>query len=131
MRRTRRARRAATTARGLAILLAGAGVTHFLRPRVYDGIVPEALPTRATTIGSGVAEVAVAAALAVPRTRRIGGFAAAALFVAVFPANLKMARDLLDDPRSQRRMRVAALLRLPLQVPLVRWGLRVGMDTRP
>lgn len=113
------------------MLLGAAGVTHFLRPRVYDGIVPEALPARATTLVSGAAELVVAAGLAVPQTRPLAGAAAAALFVAVFPANLSMARRLLDDPRSPRAMRVVALLRLPLQVPLVRWAVRVATDSRP
>jgi uncharacterized membrane protein len=51
--------------------------------------------------------------------------AAAALFVAVFPANVKMARDLLDKPTSSRRSRIVSVLRLPLQVPLVVWAARV------
>jgi uncharacterized membrane protein len=34
------------SALGLAALLAGAGVTHFLRPRPYDAIIPSALPGR-------------------------------------------------------------------------------------
>jgi uncharacterized membrane protein len=97
-----------------------------LRPRTFDPIVPRPLPPRATTYASGVAELAIAAGLAVPRTRRIAGLAAAALFVAVFPANLKMARDLLDDPSSPRPMRIVSLLRLPLQLPLISWALAVG-----
>src|SRR3712207_6911229 len=40
----------------------------------------------AWTYASGVAELAVAAAVAHPGTRRVGGFAAAALFAAGFPA---------------------------------------------
>lgn len=103
---------------------------HMIRPRTFDGIVPDALPARATTYASGAAEIALAVGLLVPQTRRIAGLSAAALFVAVFPANLKMARDLLDDPSSPRRMRIIALLRLPLQVPLVRWALGVGRDAR-
>ncbi len=57
----------------LAVLLGGAGVTHFLRPRGYDRIVPAGLPPRITTLASGVAELAVAAGLAVPATRRASG----------------------------------------------------------
>lgn len=110
----------------LAVVLGGAGVTHFLRPRGYDRIVPEGLPPRVTTLASGVAELGIATGLVVPATRRAAGMAAAALFVAVFPANLKMARDLLDSPRSTRTMRIVSVLRLPLQAPLVAWALRVG-----
>jgi uncharacterized membrane protein len=122
-RRSDRARRASRTAAALAVLLGGAGATHFLRPRGYDRIVPAGLPPRTTTLASGVAELGIAAALA---TRRAAGLAAAALFVAVFPANVTMARDLLDSPRSTRAARLVAVVRLPLQAPLVAWALRVG-----
>ncbi|MEK6342647.1 MAG: hypothetical protein V4737_02235 [Curtobacterium sp.] len=126
MRRRERTRRANRTAAALAVVLGGAAVTHFLRPRTYDRIVPEALPPRLTTLLSGVAELGIAAGLAVPRTRRAAGWAAGALFLAVFPANVKMARDLLDSPRSSRAMRLVSVLRLPLQAPLVWWAARVG-----
>jgi len=110
----------------LAVVLGGAGATHFLRPRGYDRIVPAGLPPRTTTLASGIAELGIAAGLAVPGTRRAAGLAAAALFVAVFPANVKMARDLLDSPRSTRASRLVAVVRLPLQAPLVAWALRVS-----
>ncbi|KTR10904.1 DoxX family protein [Curtobacterium luteum] len=126
MRRRERTRRANRTAAALAVVLGGAGVTHFLRPRTYDRIVPEALPPRLTTLLSGVAELGIAAGLAVPGTRRAAGWAAGALFLAVFPANVKMAKDLLDSPRSTRTMRLVSVLRLPLQAPLVWWAARVG-----
>src|SRR3954452_3413169 len=79
----------------LAGLLATAGIAHALAPRQYDALVPRSLPgpPRFWTYASGAAELATAAAIAVPRTRRAGGLAAAALFAAVFPANVKMARD--------------------------------------
>ncbi len=108
----------------LAIFLAVAGTTHFVAPGFYDRIVPHALPGRARTytLVSGACELACAAAIAHPRTRRMGAGAAAALFVAVFPANLQMA---IDD-RS-----VPSYVRLPLQAPLVAWALRVRRSSRP
>ncbi|GAA1333872.1 DoxX family protein [Saccharothrix algeriensis] len=113
------------SARALAGLLGAAGALHFARPRPYDAIVPRSLPgkPRTWTYASGVAEVAVAA----PRTRRLGGLLAAGFFAAVFPANVKMAWDL----RSKSpRTRVIAFGRLPLQVPLVLWALRVRRSAR-
>ena len=106
----------------LAGVLLGAGVTHFVRPEFYDALVPPLLPgsTRAWVYGSGVVELAVGAAVAAPATRRQGALAAAALFVAVFPGNVWMAVEPGDVPRW------AALARLPLQVPLVLWALRVA-----
>lgn len=113
------------SARMLALLLAGAGVTHLAAPRQYDAIVPRSLPgsPRTWTYASGAVELAVAAAVAVPRTRRVGGLLAAGLFAAVFPANVKMALDWNDRPTPQRTV---AWARLPLQAPLIAWGLRVG-----
>jgi uncharacterized membrane protein len=106
----------------LAALLAVAGTSHLLRPAWYDGLVPPLLPgtARTWTLGSGVVELAVAGLVAGPRTRRVGGLAAAALFVAVFPGNVWMAVEPGGVPRW------LALVRLPLQLPLVLWGLQVA-----
>ncbi|GLY79711.1 DoxX family protein [Actinoallomurus iriomotensis] len=116
------------SALGLAALLAGAGVTHFLRPRPYDAIIPSRLPgpPRAWTYVSGLAELACAAAVAAPRTRRAGALAAAGLFAGVFPANVKMAYDWRHRALPYRAV---AYGRLPLQVPLVLWGLSVARDS--
>jgi uncharacterized membrane protein len=109
----------------LAALLAGAGITHFAVPRPYDTIVPRQLPgsPRAWTYASGAAELAVAAAITGRRTRRWGGLAAAALFTAVFPANVQMAADWRHRPAP---LRAIAYGRLPLQIPLIRLALRVA-----
>ncbi|GAA3439427.1 DoxX family protein [Kutzneria kofuensis] len=109
----------------LSTLLAIAGVTHFACPKPYDRIVPTVLPgeARTWTYLSGVAELAVAVAVAAPRTRRLGGLAAAALFTAVFPANIKMALDARGLSKGEQLATVARLL---LQVPLVIWALRVS-----
>ncbi|MFD9691706.1 hypothetical protein ACFWXO_38775 [Kitasatospora sp. NPDC059088] len=115
------------SARLLSGLLLGAGVAHFAVPRPFDAIVPRALPGRPRdwTHLSGLAELAVGAAVAHPRTRRAGALAAAALFTAVLPANVRMARDWRTRPAP---LRAAAVARVPLQVPLVLWALRVARD---
>ncbi|WP_320776379.1 hypothetical protein [Streptomyces sp. CRN 30] len=105
----------------LAGLLATAGIAHFAAPRVFDSIVPRALPgtPRAWTYASGAAELALAAGIALPRTRPLAARTAAAFFVGVFPANVKMAVDWRHRPTPQR---AAAYGRLPLQLPLVLWA---------
>ncbi|WP_433297251.1 DoxX family protein [Actinoplanes sp. CA-030573] len=110
---------------GLAGLLATTGTLHFLVPGPFDSIVPRSLPgsPRTWTYLSGAAELAVAAAVALPRTRRAGALAAAALFVGVFPANVKMAVDWRKAPPARRAI---AYGRLPLQIPLVLWARRVA-----
>ncbi|MDX3314323.1 DoxX family protein [Streptomyces sp. NPDC054884] len=112
----------------LAGLLATAGVAHFAAPRSFDATVPRALPgsPRAWTYASGVAELALAAGVALPRTRKAAALATAAFFVGVFPANVKMAWDWRNRPTA---LKAAAIGRLPLQAPLVMWARSVANGT--
>jgi uncharacterized membrane protein len=105
-------------ARTLAALLTVTGSPHFLTPKPFDGIVPKVLPgsPRFWTYASGAAEFATALALANRGTRRLGGVAAAALFIGVLPAKVQMALDWRDKPAAARAL---AWGRLPLQAPLV------------
>jgi uncharacterized membrane protein len=111
----------------LAGLLATAGVAHFASPKQFDATIPSALPgsPRVWTYASGVVELALAAGIAAPRTRRTAALAAAGFFVGVFPANVKMALDWRDRPTPQK---AAAICRLPLQVPLVLWARNVAKN---
>ena len=110
---------------GLAALLATSGVLHFVRPKPFDSIVPRSLPgsPRTWTYLSGAAELAIAAAITHPRSRRAGGLAAAGLFIGVFPANVKMAADWRHASPAKRAI---AIGRLPLQLPLILWARRVA-----
>ena len=115
----------------LAALLGGMGVLHFVRPEPFERIVPRQLGDPAPWVyGSGAAEIACAAALLSPRTRRAGGLATAALLVGVCPGNLQMALTAMRSSRATTAHRSAALARLPLQAPLVAWALRVARDAR-
>jgi len=108
----------------LAALLLGVGSTHFLMPKPFDAIVPAELPgsARFYTYASGVAELATGALLLAPRTRRVGALAAIAVFISVFPANVNMVRLWRDKPLP---MRIGALARLPLQIPMITEALKV------
>lgn len=116
-------------AAGLVVLLTSTGLLHFAAPAPFDAIVPEQLPgtARTWTYLSGTAELLIAVLIADPRTRRLGGLLAALLFVAVFPANVKMAIDWPDRPAW---IRALAYGRLPLQIPLVLWALLVYRRAR-
>ena len=112
----------------LAALLTTTGTLHFVVPRTFEAIVPPQLPEpRALVYLSGAAELACAVGLVVPRTRRLAGWATAALFVAVFPGNVQMALDASD--RSEL-YRAATYARLPVQVPLVAWAVQVARFSR-
>ncbi|WP_264888484.1 hypothetical protein [Dietzia sp. NCCP-2495] len=99
--------------------LGAMGVLHFVAPKPFDGLIPPELPgsRRAWTYGSGVAELAVAGLLARPDTRALGGAAATALFVGVFPGNLQMVRAYRNKPVWPHK--VVAWGRLPLQIPMI------------
>ncbi|QIS05751.1 hypothetical protein F5X71_28685 [Nocardia brasiliensis] len=116
----------------LAALLFPMGVLHFVAPKPFDAIVPKYLPgePRSYTYASGVAEIGVAAALALPRTRGLGGRLAALLFVAVFPANVQMTVDMLGNEKLPRVVKIGSVLRLPLQLPLITQALKVSRSAR-
>lgn len=119
---TTSARRDATF---LSALCLGMGTLHFVKPEPFDGLIPRQLPgtPRQWTLGSGVVELATGALLAFPATRRLGGRAAQALFVGVFPGNVKMAIDWRNRPLGKQ---LISLGRLPLQADLVRRARRVA-----
>lgn len=111
----------------LAALLATSGTIHLVRPGVFRPLIPRALgDPDPWVLGSGVAELACAAALTLPATRRAGGVAAAALLVGVFPGNVTMAVRSRPDARSWAGRPAVAWARLPLQVPLVAWAVAVA-----
>ena len=116
----------------LSALLTVAGLAHFVATDAYTLIVPRLLPApRVWVYASGVAELACAGLLAVPRTRRLGGWCTFGLLLAVWPANVQMALDggipgrgfPLGSP-------VTAWLRVPLQLPLLYWSLSVARGGR-
>lgn len=108
------------SATALAGLLLVAGAAHFVVPRPYERIVPGLFGDPAFWVRwSGVAQLVCAGLVAHPRTRRVGAAGAAGLFLAVFPANVKMALDG-GVPYG------LAWARLPLQIPLLFWAWRVA-----
>jgi uncharacterized membrane protein len=111
--------------------LVGMGVLHFVAPKPFDTIIPEELPgtPRFYTLASGVAEVGVGALLLAPQTRRVGALSAIALFVGVFPGNVNMVRMWFKDPSKSLPMRIGAIARLPLQVPMITKAWKVYQES--
>ena len=107
----------------LSGILAVSGVVHLAKPEVYEPLMPSWVPAhRDVILASGVAELACAAGLLVPQTRKLTGYASAALLLAVYPGNLKMA----DDARRSKstKFKAIAYARLPLQAPMIKAALR-------
>jgi uncharacterized membrane protein len=112
----------------LVVLLAAAGASHLSwGRRGYRIVVPDwstrltGLSKDAIVVGSGVAELMLAGAVAsMPRERSVG-WLVAAFFVAVFPGNVHQWRTGRSAPmlRTDR----ARFVRLLLQPVLVAWAL--------
>lgn len=108
----------------LAAFFTFTGTMHFVKPRAFEAIVPPAVPRKREAVAvSGAAEIAGAAALLHPATRRFGRWWLLSLLLAVFPANVHMAvnpeqikgLDLTGIPRW------ALWARLPLQPLAMLW----------
>ena len=112
----------------LVLLLAVAGMSHLTwGRRGYRIVVPDwstrltGLSKDAVVVGSGVAELALAAAVATMPRQRSVGWLVATFFVAVFPGNVHQWRTGRSAPmlRTDR----ARFVRLLLQPLLVVWAL--------
>ncbi len=86
------ARRAARLV--LALAYVAVGVVHIRSPNGFLPIMPDWVPfPRDVVIWTGVAEIAGAIGLLIPRLRRAAAWGLAAYAVCVFPANIKHAVD--------------------------------------
>ena len=105
----------------------GSGVVHLVKPSVFERTMPKWVPAhREVIIGSGVAELVCAAGMLHPRTRKVAGYASAALLAGVFPANVQLALDL--NKTNSTPAKAAGFGRLPLQVPMIRGVLRAARE---
>ena len=103
----------------LAGILAVNGTIRLARPQTYAPLMPSWVPAhREVILGSGAAELALAAGLLAPATRRIAGWGSIALLIGVFPGNVKMATDAMKG--DNRALQAGTLARLPLQWPLIK-----------
>ena len=109
----------------LAAFFAFAGTMHFARPRLFEAIVPPPLAGRRRQVVaiSGAAELAGAAAVLHPASRRAGRWWLLALLVAVFPANVHMAvsPEQVKGLDLKKMPRWALWARLPLQPLCMLW----------
>ncbi len=102
------------------------GVVHLVKPEVFEPLIPDQLPAspRQWVLWSGVAELACAAGMLHPRTRKAAAYGSVALLAGVFPGNVKMAAD--AQRGSNTAFKAATLARLPLQAPMIRGMLEVA-----
>ena len=115
----------------LALIMMAIGVLHFAAPAGFVKIVPKALPEPELLVYvSGFFEIAGGVGLLVPRLRRAAAWGLAALFVAVFPANVNMA---VNDIQIEGLAipEIALWLRLPFQAVLVAWAVWLARADTP
>lgn len=130
---TSRSRRRAISRGVLAAFMVFMGVLHFVAIDLFVQIVPPFLPApRALVWLSAVFDVLLGAGLLVRASRRWSSFGLAALFVAIFPANIYMAVanvDIVGLPSWFPHLsETAKWVRLPVQLAFIWWALRAGRD---
>ena len=104
----------------MVLLYVAAGLNHFYNTRMYMRIMPPYIPyPLAMVYISGVCEVLFALLLLPAATQHIGAWLLIMLLVAVFPANVQMAVDFWHKHNPHLWI---AILRLPLQIPLIYWA---------
>ena len=104
----------------LALLYIAAGINHFIHPAMYIKIMPPWLPyPEALVLISGIYEVLFGLMLLVPYTRKRAAWLIILLLIAVFPANIQMLLQYIDQHHPRLWM---AVVRLPLQLLLIWWA---------
>jgi uncharacterized membrane protein len=106
----------------LAICIIVVGVTHFLVPGEYVKIVPPQLPYPLGLVYlSGFYEILGGIGLLVPPVSQAAAWGLLALFIAVYPANINMAVNLIKIEHIPNSPWVH-VVRLPLQAVLIAWA---------
>jgi len=106
----------------MVVLYVAAGINHFVRPAMYDSIMPHFLPPasyRTLVAVSGVCEVVFGLLLIPSSTRPVAAWLIIALLLAIFPANIQMTVDFM---RRHNPYTWLTWLRLPLQAVLIWWA---------
>jgi len=112
----------------LAVFFTATGTLHFLRPGMYEEIMPDYLPAHhELVLASGAAEIGGALGIVAQRTRRAAGLWLVATLVAVFPANMHMA---LHPDRYPALPPALLWARLPLQALAIWWVLAATQSAR-
>lgn len=98
----------------------GAGIFHFIRPKMYESIMPPYIPAHQLMVWlSGLAELGLGIGLLFPVTRVWAAWGIVLMLIAIFPANVYMT----ISPRFHRIPSWILWGRLPLQAVLIAWAL--------
>lgn len=112
----------------MAAIYVAAGINHFVNPVFYKNIMPPWLPWHYSLIAiSGAAEIVLGLLLLQVATRKWAAWGIIALLIAVFPANVQM---MINYKQQQNPYLWIAILRLPLQLLLIRWAYQFVRNNR-
>jgi uncharacterized membrane protein len=104
----------------LSFLLISAGILHLVKPNIFIKIMPSYVPFHLQMVYiSGIVEMLCGLLLIFPQTQKIGAYLSIFLFIAVFPANIEMARKFYEVHHKYFWLTVT---RLPLQIVLIWWA---------
>lgn len=104
----------------MAIIYSFAGILHFVKPKPYMRIMPPAIPyPKMMVYISGFFELVFGIALLFESTRSYAAIGLILLLIAVFPANIYMAKRMHEKKNKNRWI---AFVRLPLQFVLIYWA---------
>lgn len=106
---------------GLGILFVFTGIGHFVETAPMSEMLPPWVPGRVPLVYlTGILEFAIAAGFFLPKTRRMAGWAAAAVLLLFFPANIYAAIH--HVPMGGHAWGpVYLLIRAPLQIIILLW----------
>lgn len=104
----------------MAVMYIFAGIMHFVSPKTYMRIMPRFLPAHKTLVyASGLAEIAIGAALFVPELKAFAIYSIIAMLLVFMLVHVNM----LTSKKAGAGIPVWVLiLRLPLQFGLMYWA---------
>ena len=97
-----------------------AGLMHFIAPKMYLKVMPPSIPyPKVMVYISGLFELVFGLALLFNETRTYAAIGLILLLIAVFPANIYMAKRMIQKKSKYSWM---AIVRLPMQFVLIYWA---------
>ncbi len=100
-----------------------AGFNHVMNPEFYVAIMPPNLPAPEWLhLVAGIAELVLGIFLLEPRTRVVAAWGIIALLIAIFPANLYVARENVGIGGPGTGAGAANYVRLPFQALFIVWA---------
>lgn len=116
-----------------AALFTFTGAMHFVSPGAYETVMPPYMPyPRFLVLASGALEIAGAIGVLLPQPwRKWAGWGMAALLIAVFPANIEIARHGVTLGNGVFVAPIWGWVRLPFQLLFIWWAIVVSREAKP